>query len=55
MAGDPLAPHAGLTSVEIEHGVRAATALLDGTLRADVGVLSGLSPEEIDALGGVKE
>lgn len=39
---------------EIEQGVRAATALLDGTLRADVSVLSGFSGEEPEELGGVE-
>lgn len=33
--------------------VRAALAKLDGTRRARVALLSGISPEELDELGGV--
>jgi hypothetical protein len=40
---------------EIEKGVPKAAAVLDGTRRAEVAVLAGLSPEEVDELGGVRE
>jgi hypothetical protein len=38
---------------EIERGVRDAAAMLDGTHRSKVALLSGLSPAEIDELGGL--
>ena len=40
-------------SDEIERGVREAAALLDGSHRAKVALLSGLSSAEIEELGGV--
>jgi uncharacterized protein (DUF1778 family) len=40
---------------EIEEGVRKAAAVLDGTRRAEVALLAGLSPDEVDELGGVRE
>jgi len=38
---------------EIEREVRAAAARLDGSHAAKVALLSGLTPEEIEALGGL--
>lgn len=38
---------------DIEHGVREAAALLDGSHRSKVALLSGLSAKEIDELGGL--
>jgi hypothetical protein len=39
---------------ELERGVREAATLLDGSHRAKVALLSGLSPAEIDKLGGAE-
>ncbi|HUP69148.1 MAG TPA: hypothetical protein VM142_04960 [Acidimicrobiales bacterium] len=39
---------------EIEKGVREAAALLDGSHVAKVALLSGLSKDEIEELGGVR-
>ncbi len=38
---------------EIERGVREAAALLDGSHVSKVALLSGLSPAEIEELGGL--
>ena len=40
--------------VEIEKGARDALALLDGSRERAVEVLSGLSPERIEELGGTE-
>lgn len=40
---------------EINAGVRAALAQLDGTNTAAVSVMTGLSPERLNELGGVPE
>ena len=38
---------------EIRHGMRESMKLLDGSLTASVSMLTGLSPERIEELGGV--
>jgi hypothetical protein len=38
---------------EIEKGVKAALASLDGSREADVQLLSGLTAERVEELGGV--
>ena len=39
---------------EIEHGVHEALVALDGSRATAVGRLSGLTPEQIAALGGIE-
>jgi hypothetical protein len=40
---------------EISRGVIDAMKVLDGSLKADVVALTGLTAEEIDAVGGIEE
>ncbi|WP_315093267.1 hypothetical protein [uncultured Cellulomonas sp.] len=40
---------------EIQEGVSSALKQLDGSLLASVSLLSGLSADEIEALGGIDE
>ncbi|HCT76060.1 MAG TPA: hypothetical protein DGG94_08450 [Micromonosporaceae bacterium] len=40
---------------EINRGMTEAMRVLDGTTKARVALLTGISPEDIDRLGGIQE
>lgn len=40
---------------ELAQGVREAMQLLDGTTRSQLTLLTGISPERIDELGGMRD
>jgi hypothetical protein len=50
---EAIAAYSEARRVEIENGVRAALATLDGTRATAVGHLSGLSADRIEELGGL--
>lgn len=50
---DAVAYYTELRRAEIEKGVRASLAALDGSREAAVRLLTGLSEEQIEDLGGV--
>lgn len=45
--------YAAAKQAEIEKGAREALAMLDGSRESAVGIVSGLSPERIEELGGL--
>lgn len=52
-ASDAIRAYAKIRRAEIQQGVQAAMDRLDGTSDAKVAVLSGLSDDELEELGGL--
>ncbi|TMR90174.1 hypothetical protein [Nonomuraea basaltis] len=53
--GDAVKIYMELKREEIRRGVIDAMKVLDGSLKADVMALTGMTAEEIDAVGGIEE
>jgi len=53
--GEAVRTYLQLRRSEIEANMRATMALLDGSARSEVALLTGMSPERVDELGGVGE
>ena len=53
LVADAVRAYLATRRAEIEQGVRAALAQLDGSRQAEVSLLSGLAHSEIDELGGL--
>lgn len=52
-ASEAIRVYASIKQAEIHEGMQAAIARLDGSTDAKVAVLSGLSDEELEELGGL--
>jgi hypothetical protein len=53
LVADAVRVYVAMRRADIERGVHEALSQLDGSRQAEVALLSGLSVEEINALGGV--
>ncbi|MGP3955732.1 hypothetical protein ACTWPT_07010 [Nonomuraea sp. 3N208] len=55
LVADAVKIYMELKREEIRRGVIDAMKVLDGSLKADVMALTGLTAEEIDAVGGIED
>ena len=53
LVAEAVRAYLAMRQAEIEQGVRAALAQLDGSRLAEISLLSGLSRSEVDELGGL--